>query len=594
MRKSSAAWFRFLGAALCWMALECAALAQGTQQCIALELYVRGAEDADVRTWVEEAVADRPGLRVRVYDVAEEGGAGKERHDKICAYFRVNAADSLPMVYGCAQRFVTPASKEAVEQELDQLRTMTVYVRSGCPRCARTKEYLKTLMPNYPGFRLVYRDVATDRTAQTELNAVARKYNKSAVSVPVFHFCDQVTVGWDSASGTGRRLEGLLERWTFECKPDADDDQTQLDNHRERNENDAALVAQHVAEWLNVAPRPVHGRHVMLASSAPTPPALSLLTFLQSEHRPRDPPAEDAPDSSSEVPDDFELPLPGPPLPADVESEFELPLPADVDDEWPDSSPAETYPPEDEINLPVFGRIRASDLGLPAFTIAIGLVDGFNPCAMWVLLFLLSILVNLKSRWKIVAVAGTFVLISGLVYFAFMAAWLNALSLLGKERPIQIVLGTLAILIGAVHVKDFFAFKQGFSLSIPEAAKPGIYARVRRIVTAENVFGAIVGASTLAVLVNLLELLCTAGLPALYTDVLRRNNLPAWQEYAYLGLYILAYMFDDALMVTIVTVTLGKSKLQEKQGRWLKLISGLIILALGVVMLFKPDLLQFV
>lgn len=573
---------------------EGVAIAQGTQQWIALELYVRGDQDSDMRTWVEEAVAEREGLKVRVYDVSEEGGAGRERHDKICSYFRVRPEESLPMVYGCAQRFVAPSSRQEVEKELDQLRTMTVYVRSGCPRCARTKEYLKSTMPKYPGFRLVYRDVVTDRTAQNELNAVARKYNKSAVSVPVFHFCDQVTVGWDSPSGTGRRLEGLLERWTFERKPESDDDQTRLDDERGHRDDETSQVAQHVVEWLNAAPRAAQGRPGVLASSSFAPAAHSLLTFLQSEHRPRDPPAEDVSDENPEVPDDFELPLPGPPLPADVESEFELPLPADVDEASPDPSPAETYPPEDEVNLPVFGRIRASDLGLPAFTIAIGLVDGFNPCAMWVLLFLLSILVNLKSRWKIIAVAGTFVLISGLVYFAFMAAWLNALALLGQERPIQIVLGTLALLIGAVHVKDFFAFKKGISLSIPESAKPGIYAHVRRIVTAENIMGAVIGASTLAVLVNLLELLCTAGLPALYTDVLRRNNLPAWKEYAYLGLYNLAYMFDDALMVTIVTVTLGRNKLQEKQGRWLKLISGLIILALGVVMIFKPELLQFV
>ncbi len=244
---------------------------------------------------------------------------------------------------------------------------------------------------------------------------------------------------------------------------------------------------------------------------------------------------------------------------------------------------------EDEIELPWLGTLRVSSVGLPLFTILVGLVDGFNPCAMWVLLFLLSILVNLKDRMRIVLVAGTFVLISGMAYFAFMAAWLNVFLLIGYLRPIEITLGILAITVGAIHIKDFFAFKKGISLSIPESAKPGIYQRARDIVTAKNLGGALVSVAILAVLVNMIELLCTAGLPALYTNVLTSNNLPAWKNYAYLLLYNLAYMFDDSLMVIIVTWTLGKRKLQENEGRWLKLVGGLVISSLGLVMILKPE-----
>jgi hypothetical protein len=261
----------------------------------------------------------------------------------------------------------------------------------------------------------------------------------------------------------------------------------------------------------------------------------------------------------------------------------ELPMPGA---EFENADDVETT---DHIEVPLFGRLSASKLGLPLFTLAIGLIDGFNPCAMWVLLFLLSILVNLKDRQRILAIAGTFVIVSGLAYFAFMAAWLNVFSLIGYLRPIQIVLALMAIVIGSIHTKDFFALKQGLSLSIPESAKPGIYARVRGIVTAEHMAGAVVGAITLAVLVNIIELLCTAGLPALYTNILMQQGLSASGRYAYLGLYIAAYMFDDAMMVTIVVVTLSKRKLQETQGRWLKLISGVAILLLGVIMLFRPE-----
>lgn len=242
----------------------------------------------------------------------------------------------------------------------------------------------------------------------------------------------------------------------------------------------------------------------------------------------------------------------------------------------------------DAVSLPAFGRISATELGLPLFTLAIGLVDGFNPCAMWVLLFLLSILVNLRSRARIVAVAGTFVLVSGLVYFAFMAAWLELFLVIGFSRALQVVLGLIALLVAAINLKDFAAPGVGVSLSIPARARPGLYARVRAIVNAEDLTGAVAAVIVLALLVNLLELLCTAGLPALYTQILSRQGLSSAGYYAYLGLYNLAYVFDDALMVAAVTWTLRRSKMQERAGRWLKLLSGVAVGLLGVALLLVP------
>ena len=241
------------------------------------------------------------------------------------------------------------------------------------------------------------------------------------------------------------------------------------------------------------------------------------------------------------------------------------------------------------IDLPWVGRVEWTRLGMPLFTVLVGLIDGFNHCAMWVLIFLLSILVNLRDRGRMVAIAGTFVFVSGAAYFAFMAAWLNVFLLIGYLRPVQLLLGSLALFVGGLHVKDFFALKQGLSLSIPESAKPGIYDRMRRIVSAENLPAALAGAFTLAVLVNIVELLCTAGLPALYTNILTQQGLSASARYGYLLLYILAYMFDDALMVAVVVATLSRRRMQEGEGRWLKLISGLVILALGLVMIFRPE-----
>ena len=242
-----------------------------------------------------------------------------------------------------------------------------------------------------------------------------------------------------------------------------------------------------------------------------------------------------------------------------------------------------------QVELPLIGTVALADVGLPLFTLAIGLLDGFNPCAMWVLLFLLSLLVHLRSRRRMLLVAGTFVVASGAVYYAFMAAWLNLFLLVGMSHALQVVLGLLAIGIGAVHVKDFAAAGRGVSLSIPDSAKPGLYARVRRVVQAEHVAGSMALVAVLAVLVNFVELLCTAGLPALYTRILTLQDLPAAAYYAYLVLYDLAYVLDDALVVAIAVWTLGGAKLRPQQGRWLKLVSGLTVLALGVLLLVAPE-----
>ena len=241
------------------------------------------------------------------------------------------------------------------------------------------------------------------------------------------------------------------------------------------------------------------------------------------------------------------------------------------------------------IQVPFLGDRTLPELGLPLFTVFLGLLDGFNPCAMWVLLFLLALLANLRDRRKMFLLAGTFVLVSGIVYFAFMAAWLNVFLFIGYVRIIQVMMGGLAVGIGLVNVKEFWAFGQGVSLAIPDSAKPGLYARVRKILAAEHVSQAMIGILVLAILVNMIEFVCTAGFPALFTQVLSQQGLTTWEYYGYLGLYNLAYIADDAVMVTIAVVTLSHHKLQEREGRWLKLISGLVMLGLGVLLLMAPE-----
>jgi cytochrome c biogenesis protein CcdA/glutaredoxin len=233
-------------------------------------------------------------------------------------------------------------------------------------------------------------------------------------------------------------------------------------------------------------------------------------------------------------------------------------------------------------------RLAPSDFGLPLFTFALGLLDGFNPCSMWVLILMLSMLASLGDRMRMLLVAGTFVAVEGVAYFAFMAAWLNAFLWIGLSRVSEIVLGGIAAAAGVVHVKDFWALGRGFSLSIPRSAKPGIYARMRRILVAENLTGALIGTVVLGVLVQVVELLCTSGFPALYTRILTARHLDPWSYYGYLLLYDLAYMLDDVIILGIGVATLSRRRLQEREGRWLKLVSGVVMIALGAYLIFAP------
>jgi glutaredoxin len=228
--------------------------------------------------------------------------------------------------------------------------------------------------------------------------------------------------------------------------------------------------------------------------------------------------------------------------------------------------------------------------GLPLFALAMGLLDGFNPCSMWVLILMISLLAPMQNRRRMLAIGGTFVAVQGLAYFIFMAAWLNLFLLIGLSRLSEIIIAVLALVAGAINLKDFWRYGWGYSLSIPDAAKPGIYARMRHVLQARSLAAALLGVLVLAILVQIVELMCTSGLPALFTRILTMQNLSSLSYYGYLALYDLAYMLDDVIVLGIGVFTLSQRRLREKQGRWLKLISGLVMLGLGVYLLWPSHL----
>ena len=244
------------------------------------------------------------------------------------------------------------------------------------------------------------------------------------------------------------------------------------------------------------------------------------------------------------------------------------------------------------IELPILGELDTASLSLPVFTLIIAGLDAFNPCAFFILLFLLSLLVHARSRRRMLLVGSTFVLISGIIYFLFMAAWLNLFLLIGTLPLITIIAGLLALAIGAINTREFFSNNGGPSLSIPQSAKPGLFKRMGSLLSAEKLPTLLVGTVTLAVAVNSYELLCTVGFPMVYTRTLTMHQLDNVSYYLYLLLYNLIYIIPLMLIVIVFTWTLGSRKLTQGEGQLLKLLSGVMMLLLGGILIVAPGLLN--
>jgi len=242
------------------------------------------------------------------------------------------------------------------------------------------------------------------------------------------------------------------------------------------------------------------------------------------------------------------------------------------------------------IVLPLFGKTDTKNTALPVLTIMLAGLDGFNPCAFFVLFTLLGILVYAQSRKRMLLIGGTFVFFSGFIYFIFMAAWMNLFLHIGEVRIITVVAGIIALFIALINIKDFFFFKKGISLVIPEKAKPKIFERMRNLLKATSLMSMFIGTIVLAIAANAYELLCTVGFPMVFTRILTLHNLPEFSYYSYLFFYNIVYVIPLAGIVLVFTITLGSRKLTEWQGQVLKLISGLMMLGLGSVLLINPAL----
>jgi len=249
---------------------------------------------------------------------------------------------------------------------------------------------------------------------------------------------------------------------------------------------------------------------------------------------------------------------------------------------------------EQTFTVPLLGEIEGKETSLPLLTLTLGLLDSINPCAFFVLLFLLGLLVNAHSHIRMLVIGGVFVFFSGLIYFLFMAAWLNLFLVVGGVQVVTLFAGLVALIVAVLNIKDFFRFKQGASLSMSDAQRGHLAQRIRSLVYASRFPVMIFGTILLAIAANSYELLCTAGFPMVFTRVLTMHELPVTAFYLYLVAYNVVYILPLLAIVVTFSLTLGRHQLSEWQGRELKLVSGVMMLALGLALVFAPRLLNSV
>ncbi len=247
-----------------------------------------------------------------------------------------------------------------------------------------------------------------------------------------------------------------------------------------------------------------------------------------------------------------------------------------------------------KIKIPILGEIDTSKTSLLTLTAIFGTLDGFNPCAMWILVVLISMLLSVKSRKKIALVGGIFIFAEGLLYFLFMAAWLNVFFALSFVSLIRILIGIFGIIFGIWRIRDFIVWKPGVCKVTEETkSQEKILDRINKLLKPAAIPATIIGVITIAFSVNLVEFLCSAGFPVMYTKILSSQGIGAIQYYLYLLLYVIFYMLDDLIVFGFAFFTLNRFGFSDKYNKYSTLIAGILILILGILLIFKPEILMF-
>ena len=255
----------------------------------------------------------------------------------------------------------------------------------------------------------------------------------------------------------------------------------------------------------------------------------------------------------------------------------------------------EDYLNETESNktiIPFLGEIDIKKVSIPLVAIILGFLDGFNPCAMWILLFLINMLFNMKNKKRMWILGITFLVTSAFVYFLAMLG-LNVVLSITAVNWVRALIGCVAIVGGIININSYINTKNDGCHIVDDKKRKKYFTKIKKFTSEQNFILALIGVITLAVSVNLVELACSAGFPAVFIEILNVNNFSNIQDTIYILIYILFFLLDDLVIFIVAMTTLKLTGISTKYNKASHLVGGILMILMGMLLIFKPDWLMF-
>ena len=248
---------------------------------------------------------------------------------------------------------------------------------------------------------------------------------------------------------------------------------------------------------------------------------------------------------------------------------------------------------ESTLKLPFIGKVNMKNVSIPTAAAVIGLVDGFNPCAMWVLLFLISMLLGMKNRKRMWILGITFLLTSAIVYMAIMLSWINIVVNISTSIIFRNMIAIIAIIGSLINLRSFYKSKESGCEVVDSKKRKKIFTKIKKFTTEKSFILAILGIMGLAVSVNVIELACSAGLPLIFSQILALNKITGLESFFYTIIYIIFFLIDDIVIFVIAMVTTKVAAISTKYNKYSHLIGGILMLLIGLLLIIKPEWLMF-
>jgi len=243
------------------------------------------------------------------------------------------------------------------------------------------------------------------------------------------------------------------------------------------------------------------------------------------------------------------------------------------------------------IYIPVIGKVDPSKFALPVIAILLGIMDGFNVCSLGALFIILALVLALKSRFKTLVFGGTFIFTTAFIYGLLIFFWYQLFNLITPYlRQMELLIGILTVGGGIYFLREFIKFKkQGPTCSIGPAQKieNGFAKKFQSLLDNKaKTITILISILLFALVITVVEFPCSAAVPVTFAGILTKAQLPGWLYIFYIILYVLFYMFDELLIFLIAFFTMKLWLASPKFITWITLAESIIMFSLGFYYLF--------